>query len=70
MTILTKFLIRTVIGGLLILLPLYLSILLLLKLAQTVGALVRPISARLPEWIVVPELVTLGGLLAAFVVWA
>lgn len=63
MTILNKFLIRTVIGGVLILLPLYLSILLLLKLAQTVGGLIRPISALLPEWIRMPELVTLGGLL-------
>lgn len=64
MRFLRQLLVRTVIGGLLVLLPIYLSILVLLKVFATVGELVRPISSFLPEWIPVREAVTVAGLVA------
>jgi len=40
----------TFFGGLLVVVPLYLSVLLLLKAMQSVVGLVRPIAMLLPEW--------------------
>jgi len=48
MRYLRDFLTNAVIGGVLIVLPLYLAVLLLLKSIQTVAGLVRPIAALLP----------------------
>ena len=45
-----EFIASTVVGGLFIVVPVYLAVLLLLKGMQTVGALVKPIAALLPEW--------------------
>ena len=45
---LAEFTKTTLIGGLLIILPLYLSILLLLKTLAGVGALIAPVTAQLP----------------------
>jgi len=45
-----EFVTSTVVGGLFIVVPVYLAVLLLLKGMQTVGSLVRPIAALLPEW--------------------
>ena len=46
-----EFITSTVVGGLFIVVPVYLAVLLLLKGMQTVGALVQPIAAMLPDWI-------------------
>jgi uncharacterized membrane protein len=46
-----EFITSTIVGGLFIVVPLYLAVLLLLKGMQTVQALVRPIAAMLPEWL-------------------
>jgi uncharacterized membrane protein len=45
-----EFMMSSFVGGLLILVPLYLSVLLLLKAMQAVGRLVKPIANLLPEW--------------------
>jgi uncharacterized membrane protein len=45
-----EFITSTVVGGLFIVVPVYLAVLLLLKGMQTVGALVQPIAALLPDW--------------------
>jgi uncharacterized membrane protein len=44
------FVVNAVVGGLFVLLPVYLAVLLLLKGMQSVVGLVRPISAFLPDW--------------------
>jgi uncharacterized membrane protein len=41
----------TFFGGLLVVVPLYLSVLLLLKAMQSVVGLVRPVAMLLPEWL-------------------
>ena len=41
----------TLIGGLFIVVPVYLAVLLLLKGMKSVAGLVRPIAALLPDWI-------------------
>jgi uncharacterized membrane protein len=46
----TDFITKSLVGGLLIVLPVYLSVLLLLKAMQGVAGLVRPIARLLPEW--------------------
>jgi uncharacterized membrane protein len=46
-----SFILRAVVTGALIVAPLYLALLLLLKGAQALGALVRPFSRLLPEWL-------------------
>jgi len=46
-----EFVTNAVVGGLLVLLPIYLAVLLLLKGMKAVVSLVRPISALLPDWL-------------------
>jgi uncharacterized membrane protein len=46
-----EFLGRTSLGGLLLVVPVYLSVLLLLKAMQSVVALVKPFAALLPDWL-------------------
>ncbi len=46
-----QFITSTVVGGVFIVLPVYLAVLLLLKGMQTVAGLVRPLAALLPDWI-------------------
>lgn len=46
-----EFVTSTLVGGLLIVVPVYLAILLLLKGMKSVATLVRPFAALLPEWI-------------------
>ena len=48
MKALRTFIWNTLVGGLFIVVPVYLAVLLLLKGMQSVGALVRPIAALLP----------------------
>jgi uncharacterized membrane protein len=46
-----EFIVTSLTGGLLIILPIYLSVLLLLKAMKAVGGLVRPVAALLPKWV-------------------
>ena len=46
-----EFVTSTVVGGLLIVVPVYLAVLLLLKGMKSTASLVRPFAALLPEWI-------------------
>jgi len=43
--------VSTVVGGLFIVVPVYLAVVLLLKGMQAVAGLVRPLSALLPDWL-------------------
>lgn len=45
------FVVRASIGGLLIVVPVYLAVLLLLKAMQTVAGLARPLAMLLPAWL-------------------
>jgi len=45
------FISKAVLGGLLVLVPIYLAVLLLLKGMKSVGGLVRPFSRLLPDWL-------------------
>ncbi len=49
MKIAREFITSTIVGGLFVVVPIYLAVLLLLKGMQSVGALVRPIAAMLPD---------------------
>ena len=55
-----EFLINTLVGGLLIVLPIYLAVLVLLKGMRSVAALVRPLTGLLPEWLPAEGLLSLG----------
>lgn len=46
-----EFLVSTVVGGLFVVVPVYLAVLLLLKGMKSVAGLVRPFSALLPAWV-------------------
>jgi uncharacterized membrane protein len=46
-----EFVTSTLVGGLLIVVPVYLAVLLLLKGMASVAGLVRPLAALLPDWI-------------------
>ena len=46
-----EFITSTVVGGLFIVVPVYLAVLLLLKGMKSVGTLVRPLAALVPDWI-------------------
>jgi uncharacterized membrane protein len=50
MKLVREFVANALIGGALVVLPLYLAVLLLLKGMQAVAGLVRPIAGLLPEW--------------------
>lgn len=58
-----NFVTNAVIGGLLVVLPIYLAILLLLKAMQSVAGLVRPIAKMLPEWLPAENLLALLAVL-------
>jgi uncharacterized membrane protein len=55
---------RTLLGGLLLVVPIYLAILLLLKGMQSVGKLVRPFTKLLPDWLPAEQLLSLLLVLA------
>ena len=59
-----EFVISTVVGGLFIVVPVYLAVLLLLKGMQSVGNLVRPIAAMVPDWLPAENLLSLILVLA------
>ena len=46
-----EFVTSTLVGGLLIVVPVYLAVLLLLKGMKSAAGLVRPVAALLPDWI-------------------
>jgi uncharacterized membrane protein len=53
------FLVSSVVGGLLVLVPFYLAILLLLKAAKSLAGLVRPVAGLLPDWLPADRLLSL-----------
>ena len=46
-----EFVTSTVVGGLFVVVPVYLAVLLLLKGMKSVAGLVRPFAALLPDWL-------------------
>jgi uncharacterized membrane protein len=58
-------LVAALVAGLLVLVPLYLAILLLLKAMKSVGKLISPLVAVLPDWIPGEKLVALAVILVA-----
>lgn len=57
------FITNAVVGGVLVLLPVYLAVLLLLKGMKAVVGLVRPVAALLPEWLPAEDLLALLAVL-------
>jgi len=55
----TGFLLNSLVAGLLVVVPLYLSALLLFRAMQAVGGLVRPVAQLLPEWLPAEKLLSL-----------
>lgn len=53
------FMVSALIAGVLVVVPIYLTILLLLKAMQTVGGVVRPLAALLPAWLPADRLLSL-----------
>ena len=60
-----EFITSTVVGGLFIVVPVYLAVLLLLKGMKSVGSLVRPIAALVPDWLPAESLLSLLLVLGA-----
>jgi uncharacterized membrane protein len=60
MRIIREFLTSTLVGGLLIVLPIYLTVLILLKGMQSVAALVRPFTTLLPAWLPAEHILSLA----------
>ena len=54
-----EFIMSTVVGGLFIVVPVYLALLLLLKGMKSVATLVRPFAAMIPDWIPAENLLSL-----------
>jgi len=54
-----EFVANTLVGGLFVVVPVYLAILLLLKGMQSVAKVVRPVAALLPQWVPGETLVSL-----------
>jgi uncharacterized membrane protein len=59
-----EFITSTVVGGLFIVVPVYLAVLLLLKGMKSVTGLVRPIAALVPDWLPAERLLSLILVLA------
>lgn len=55
-----EFIWNTVVGGLFIVVPVYLAVLLLLKGMKSVGGLVRPIAVLIPDWLPAEGLLSLA----------
>lgn len=60
MKLVREFLVNALIGGLLIVLPVYLTVLVLLKGMQSVAALVRPAAMLLPAWMPAEHVLSLA----------
>ncbi len=61
----SEFLVRSFVGGLVIVIPIYLAVLLLLKGMQSVAGLVQPFASLLPKWLPAEHILSL--LLVLFV---
>jgi uncharacterized membrane protein len=59
-----EFITSTVVGGLFIVVPVYLAVVLLLKGMKSVGGLVRPIAVLVPDWLPAEGLLSLLLVLA------
>jgi uncharacterized membrane protein len=59
-----EFVTSTVVGGLFIVVPVYLAVVLLLKGMKAVGGLVRPIAVLIPDWLPAEGLLSLVLVLA------
>jgi uncharacterized membrane protein len=59
MKFIRDFVMTALVGGALVVLPLYLAVLLLLKGMQALVGLVRPVAAMLPEWMAAENLLAL-----------
>jgi uncharacterized membrane protein len=59
-----EFVTSTVVGGLFIVVPVYLAVVLLLKGMKSVGGLVRPIAVLIPDWLPAERLLSLVLVLA------
>ena len=55
----SAFVVRAFVGGLLLVVPIYLAVLLLLKAMQSVVALVRPLAMLLPAWLPAEHILSL-----------
>jgi uncharacterized membrane protein len=55
-----EFLANALVGGLLIVLPIYLAVLVLLKGMKSVAALVRPLTGLVPDWLPAENLLSLA----------
>jgi uncharacterized membrane protein len=53
------FVVNAVVGGLLVIVPIYLMVLLLLKAMQTAADIVRPVAMLIPDWLPVENLLSL-----------
>lgn len=60
MKFLREFFANALVGGLLIVLPIYLAVLVLLKGMQSVAALVRPLTVLVPAWLPAENLLSLA----------
>jgi uncharacterized membrane protein len=54
-----EFVVSSLVGGLVVVVPLYLSVLLILKVMQAVAGVVRPIAKLLPEWFPAEQVLSL-----------
>ncbi len=54
-----EFVVNTLVGGLLVVAPIYLAVLLLLKAMQAAAGLVRPFAMLLPDWLPAENLLAL-----------
>ena len=61
---LAEFAKTTLVGGMLVILPIYLSILLLAKAMSGILALVSPVTGHLPEWIPFRQFAAIGVVIA------
>ena len=57
---LRDFVVASLVGGLLILAPIYIAILLLLKAMGSPVGLIRPIASLLPDWVPAEQLLVAG----------
>src|SRR5215467_3752938 len=68
---LREIIVSSLVGGLLILVPIYLSVLLILKAMQAVAGLVKPVAKLLPEWLPAEKLLSfLVVLIVCFLIGA
>ena len=56
---LVEFVMNILVGGLLIIVPIYLAVLLMMKAMASVGDLVRPLSRLVPDWLPAEKLLSL-----------